>query len=109
MIDNDNIGIFGLVSFLKEKTLSKTFAEFADTIINISIELFPFVASRYKRQLRPVTLRRSISPFPHLLHRARRRDQTVRTHALKLLFAKIMITPLHERHANVACFFRTVG
>src|SRR5579863_1705230 len=98
MIDHYDVGVFGLVALLEEETIAKMRAKFADAVVGIGIELFPFIAVGHEGQFRAIAGPRASAPIPETLHRTRRRDQPIGTCAFELLLAQIVAAAFEQRY-----------
>ena len=67
VIDDDDIGILRFVALLEKETIAKMFAELADAVVGVGVELFPLVATRNERQFRPIAGLRCGRPIPTTL------------------------------------------
>ena len=100
VIDDDDVGILGLIPFVEVKTISEMRAVLADAFVGIGIELLPFTCRQHERQLRTIAGLRARGPFRHALQARRRRQRPVFAHSLELLPAEIVRASLEQRDSH---------
>ena len=97
VIDDHEIGVFGLVAFGEVKAIAEALAVLADAFVGVGIELLPVFRRGKKAQFGPIAGARSIGPLPERLHRARWREQAIRPQTIQLLTAEVMRAPFEQR------------
>ena len=101
MIDDDDVGVLGLVALFEEPAIAEMLAELADAVVGVRVERLPLVGLRHERQLAAIAGLRRGRPRPDRLHRARRRNEAICAHALVLLLAQVVIAAFDQRHAQL--------